>query len=55
MDLVVLADTRAVADADEGEDDAIVTDLHIVFNIHEGEYLTVIADLRLWGDLGVGG
>ena len=55
VDLVVLADTRAVADADEGEDDAIVTDLHIVFNIHEGEYLTVVADLRLWGDLGLGG
>ena len=54
VDLVVLSDARAVADADEGEDDTVVTDLHIVLDIYEGEYLTVVADLRLWADLGFG-
>lgn len=52
VDLVVVADTGAVADADEGEDDAVVTNLHIVLDIYEGEYLTVVADLGLWRYLG---
>ena len=55
MDLVALADARAVADGNEGEDDAVVTDLHVVLNIHEGEYLAILADLRLWAYLGFRG
>ena len=55
MDLVTVADARAAADGNEGEDDAVVTDLHVVLNIHEWEYLTVIADLRLWTYLGFRG
>ena len=53
MDLIIVADTRAIADADEGEDDTVITYLHIVLDINEGEYLTVIADLCLWRYLGL--
>ena len=53
MDLIILSYTRPVADADEGEDDTIVADHHIVLDIHEGEYLTVIAYFRLWRDFGL--
>ena len=53
MDLVILSYTRPVADTDEGEDDTIVADHHIVLDIHEGEYLTVIAYFRLWRDFGL--
>ena len=55
VDLVAFADARAAADADEGEDDTIVTDLHIVLDIHEGEYLAVFTDLRLGRNLSFGG
>ena len=47
MDLVAVAYAGAVADADKGEDDTVVTDHHVVFDIYKGEYLTVTADLRL--------
>ena len=53
VDFVVVADSRAVADADEGEDNTVITYLHIVLDIHEGEYLTVITDFRLWADFGL--
>jgi hypothetical protein len=52
MDLVVTTNTRAVKDADERHDDAVIANLHVVFNIHEGEYLTVVADFRLGADFG---
>ena len=55
MDLIILSYTRPVADADEGEDDTIVADHHIVLDIHEGEYLTVITDFCLWAYLGFRG
>ena len=55
MDLVAFTDSRSITDGDEGEDDAVITNHHIVLNIHEGEYLTVIADFRLWRNLGLGG
>ena len=54
MNLVVVADARAAADADKGEDNAIVTDLHVVLDIHEWKYLTVVADLRLRRNFGFG-
>jgi hypothetical protein len=52
MNLVVIADARAVADADEWEDDTVITYHHIVLDIHKGEYLTVVANLGLWANLG---
>ena len=55
VDLVVLADARAVADTDEGEDDTVVAYLDIVLDIDEGEYLTVVADPGLWTNLGLRG
>ena len=45
--LIILAHARATEDADEGEDDTVVTNLYIVLDIHEGIYLTVVANLRL--------
>ena len=54
VDLVVVADAGAAADADEGEDDTVVANLHIVLDIHKGEYLTVVADFRIGADLGLG-
>ena len=47
VNFVLLADAGSVQDADEGEDDTVVTYLHVVLNIDEGEYLTVVADFRL--------
>ena len=47
MHLVLLAHSRSAEDADEGEDDTAVAYLYIVFDIDKGEYLTVVADLRL--------
>ena len=47
MHLVVLAQSCAVEDTHKGEDDSVVTDLHIVLDIHEGEYLDIITELRL--------
>ena len=52
--LVVAAHAGAVEDAHEGEDDAVVADDDIVFNIDEGEYLTVVADLGSLSNLGFG-
>jgi hypothetical protein len=52
--LVVVTHARAVADADEGEDDAVVANHHVAFDIGEGEYLTVFADFRSGVDLGFG-
>ena len=53
MDLIAISDTRTIADADEGEDNTVITYLHIVLDIHEGEYLTVVTDFRLWADFGL--
>ena len=50
MDFVATTDARAVEDADKGHDDAIVAYLHVVFDIYEGEYLTVVADFCLGAD-----
>ena len=55
MDFVVLAHTCSATDADEGEDNATIAYLHVVLDIHEGEYLTVVADLSLGTDLSFGG
>ena len=54
MHLVALAHACAAADADEGEDDAVVAYLHVVLNINEGEYLTVVADFCFGADFGLG-
>jgi len=45
--LVVVTHARTIKNADEGEDDAVVTNHHIVLNVHKGEYLTIVADFRL--------
>ena len=47
MNLVALTHACTVTDADEGEDDAAIAYLHVVLDIHEGEYLTVVANFRL--------
>ena len=52
MHLVATAHAGAIEDGDEGEDDAVVAYLYVVLYIHEGEYFTVVADLRLGRDLG---
>ena len=44
---VPCAHAGAVQDADEGEDDASVANLHVILYIDKGEYLTVVADFRL--------
>jgi len=51
VNLVAIADARTVKDADKGEDDAVVAYLHVVLDINEGEYLTVVADTSLGADL----
>lgn len=48
VDLIVLADLRPVENTDERKDDGVVTYLHVVLYEDEGEYLNVVADLRLW-------
>jgi hypothetical protein len=55
MDFVIVANTGTIAYRYEGEDDTVITYLHIVFDIHEGEYLTVVANLSLWTNLSLGG
>ena len=50
--LVVIADASTIQDGHEGHDDAIVANLYIILDIHEGEYLTIIAYFRLWRYLG---
>ena len=52
--LVVIADACAIQDGHKGHDDAIVANLYIILDIHEGEYLTIIAYFRLWRYLGFG-
>ena len=52
MDFVVVADTRAIEDAREREDDAVVADDHIALDIGEGEYLAVVSDNGSWVDFG---
>ena len=48
MYFVLLTHARTSTDADEGEDNAAVANLHVVLNIGEWEYLYVVADFRLW-------
>ena len=50
--LVVAAHAGAVEDADEGEDDAVVADDHVVLDVDEREYLAVVADAGLGADFG---
>ena len=52
MNLVVSAHARSVEDADEGEDDAVVANLHIVLDIDEGEDLAIVAYFRPGADFG---
>ena len=52
MNFVALTDARAVEDADKRHDDAAIAYLHIVFDIHKGEYLTVVAYFSLGADFG---
>ena len=49
MHLVVTAHARTIHNRDEGEDDAVIANHHVVLDIDEGEYLTVVADFRLRG------
>ena len=53
MDLIIVAYPRTVEDTNEWHDDTVITNHHIVFDIHEGEYLTIIANLRLGAYLGL--
>ena len=46
--LIILTHARTSTDADEGEDNAAVANLHVVFDVGEREYLYVVADFRLW-------
>jgi hypothetical protein len=52
MHLVFLAHACTAEYRYEGEDDATVANLYVVFYIDEGEYLTVVADFRLGTNLG---
>ena len=55
MDFIALTHARTTTDADEGEDNAAITYHHVVLDIYEGEYLTVVADLSLRTDFGLWG
>ena len=55
MNLVLFSHTRTIHDTHEGEENATITNFHIVLDIDEGEYLTVIADFRLRTDFGFRG
>ena len=55
MDFVALAHACTATDADEGEDDAAIAYLDVILDVHEGEYLTVVADFRFGANLGLGG
>ena len=50
MNLVLFSHTRTIHDTHEGEENATITNFHIVLDIDEGEYLTIIADFRLRAD-----
>ncbi len=52
VNLVMAAHTGAVEDADEGEDDASLANLHVAFDIDEGENLAVVAYFRPGVDFG---
>ena len=52
--LVVLAHARTTEYADEGIEDAVVANFHVVLNVDEGIYLAVVADFRLGRDVGLG-
>lgn len=52
MHFVAGTHARAVKDGDEGEDDASVANLHVVFDIDEGEDFTVVADFSTGADFG---
>ena len=52
--LVVVAHTCAVEDGHEGEDDAVVADFHVVFDIDKGENLASFANASLGRNLGFG-
>ena len=53
MDLVLLTHARTIHDTHKGKEDATITNLHVVLNIDEREYLTIIADFRLWRYFGL--
>jgi hypothetical protein len=55
MHLITFPHAGTITDTDEGEDDATITNLHIILDVHEGEYLTVVADFCLGADFGLGG
>ena len=50
MDLVSCSHTRTIHNTYEGKENTAITNFHIVLNIDEGEYLTIIADFRLGAD-----
>ena len=52
MNLVMTTHTCAIEDGYEGEDDAVVANHHVVLDVDEGEYLAVVANLRLGRNLG---
>jgi len=54
MNLIVITDTCSIEDGGEGHDDTVIANLYVVLDIHEGEYLTIITDFRLWRYLGFG-
>jgi hypothetical protein len=54
VNLILITHTGTITNADEGEDDTVVANHHITLDIHKGEYLTIIADLRSGIYLGLG-
>ena len=54
MNLIVITDACSIEDGGEGHDDTVIANLYVVLDIHEGEYLTIITDFRLWRYLGFG-
>ena len=48
MHLVIVAHASAIEHAGEWEKDAVVAYHHIIFYIHEWEYLTVVTNLCFW-------
>ena len=53
--LVTLSHARTITYTDKGEDDTAVANHHVVLDIREREYLTVVAYFRLWADFGLWG
>ena len=52
MHLVVRPHSSTIEDAHKWEDDAVVTDDHVVLDIDEGEYFAVVANFGLGANLG---